>query len=157
MNVKDLRVKIIKTLPYAELTRSSTHHFNTPNTPLQHPKSVSATPKTLQFNTLLSSTPKTLQVCWPEVCVELKGFWYWTDCCVELRLFCVELTDFGGWKGVALLCWTEGVWNWGDLWTRGWLSGQAARSPGIFGIGPEVTECPSLVHHVQIKLKPFKR
>ena len=37
----------------------------------------------------------------------------WTDGCVERRLFCVELPDFGSWKGVVLvlnwgrLCWTE--------------------------------------------------
>ena len=38
---------------------SSTHQFITKATPFQHPKSVSWTPKTFQFNTPLSSTQKT--------------------------------------------------------------------------------------------------
>ena len=108
---------------------------------VQHQKTVISTSKTIQFNTPLSSTYLSVQhhkpfsstrgvlkwgVCWTECCVELKGVlnWgvFWTDGFfgVELRLFFVELTDFGGWKGVVLVrnwrvervewksvCWTE--------------------------------------------------
>ena len=58
---------------------------------------------TSQFNTPLSSTPKN----------KPKGMLNWgvsfTEGCVELKGFGVELTDFGCWKGVVL------VWKWGVL------------------------------------------
>ena len=68
-------------------------------------------------------------LCWTEGystggCVELTLFMCWTDAFVlKWRFLCrsdgVELTDvlnFGGWKGVALLWWTD-MLNWRVCWT----------------------------------------
>ena len=65
---------------------SSTRRFHTRTTPFQHPKSLSSTPKSPQFHT--------------------KNFFVWgvswTEGCVELEDFGLELRGF--W------CWTEGFW-----------------------------------------------
>ena len=41
----------------------------------------------------------------------------WRFLCVELTLFLCLTKDFGGWKGVARLCWTD-VLNWRVCWTK---------------------------------------
>ena len=88
------------------LTEMSIPQFNTKK-PLSstHP-SVQHTP---QFNTPLSSTQAFLglnyEVRWTWGCVEPRGVLNW-------GVFGVKLRDFGGWKKVALSCWTD-VLNWG--------------------------------------------
>ena len=83
------------------MTHSRVTLSSTPKTPQFHTL-LNSTPKTPQFNTLLSYTPKTLSSTpnqdkkIAEGCVELRGFWCGTEGCVELRGFDVELRDFGG-------------------------------------------------------------
>ena len=79
-------------------------------------------PEPPQFNTTLSFTTPSVQHQKPLSStysgffgVLLRGVLNWKMCWTK---GCVELSDFGGWKGVTLLCWTEG----GDpsisyLWT----------------------------------------
>ena len=130
---------------------SSTHpsvqhqkrQFNTKNPSFRH---------TPQFNTPLSSTPPHFKTA---LSFELMGVLNWRMCRtvgflvlnwglmrvvlnwrvfgVKLRLFCVELTDFGAEKGWSFcvelmgvlnlgMCWTEGFWCWTEAflcWTEG--------------------------------------
>ena len=69
-------------------------------------------------------------LCWSDGCAEMTVFLCWTegyvestylcetDGYVELTVFlcwmgvCVDLTDFWGWKEVAILCWTDLLTDW---------------------------------------------
>ena len=107
------------------------HLFSTQNLPVQHQKPLSSTHPSVQhqkpvsstYQKPLSSTPKTekfwygtegfLVLNWGVFGVELRGVLKW-------RVFGVELRDFGCWKGVALLWWTD-VLNWGwPEWLEWW-------------------------------------
>ena len=87
------------------------------------PTSLSTTPKSPQFHIPLSFTPKSPQfnTVLSEGWVKLRGFkcgtegflvWNW-------GLFGVKLRDFGGWKGVDLLCGTD-LLNWEGFGTEGY-------------------------------------
>ena len=64
---------------------SSTHRFHTRTTPFQHPKSLSSTPKTPQFNTKTASVQHRYielfflrgVLNWGVFSVELRGVWNW--------------------------------------------------------------------------------
>ena len=111
MNVKDLRVKIIKTLPYKSWIDSEF------NTSLQHTEHTFTAPKicqcntknpsvqhTPQFNTQNPSSVLTWGVCWTEGFLVLNWLLCWTE---------------------AFLCWIDGFWglersgpfvlNWGGV------------------------------------------
>ena len=113
--------------------------FSTLSTPFQHQKPFSSTHlsrhHSVQQRKPSAQHKKPWRVSWTEEYVELSGvlkwrmcltegfrgwivvFWWWTDGCVELRLFYAELTDFWSWKGETLLCWTD-VWNWASVELR---------------------------------------
>ena len=91
---------------------STPPQFNTPLRP-----TTSSVQRTPQFNTKNLSVQQTdgfLVLNWGGV--ELRDMLNWGVFGVKLGrvlnwgLFAVELRNFGGWKGVALLCWPD-VWN----------------------------------------------
>ena len=86
-----------------------------------------------------------LKRCGP--CVELRGSVRkcglgWAEGWVEVRsvlnwrVFGVELTVFEGWEEVSLLCWTEGVWNWGgalqSVFDLGYLKNRQSTSFALY-------------------------
>ena len=76
--------------------------LNSTHSSVQHQKRLSSILKSALFNT------KNGVLNWGVFGVELRDFWYWTEECVELMGFRCLTEKFWGWKGVALLCWTEG-------------------------------------------------
>ena len=132
-------------ITFISLSRVPQSSKQTPS--VQHKDHIFSAPEIRQFNTPLSSTPKTPQFNTPLhsntspfntpsfnqknpakklAYIELLfvNFFVlnwgvcWTEGCVELRLFGVELRDVLGWKRVALLCWTD-MLNSGGCRTEG--------------------------------------
>ena len=112
------------------LSSTQPPQFHTRNPSVQHTPSVphqkpfSSTPKPPQFHTKNPSVPHQKRVTVKLAYLEL--FWCGTEGFFVLNwggvlnwgVFGVELRDFGGGKGMALLCGTD-VLNWGGCGTEG--------------------------------------
>ena len=94
------------------------HLFSTQSPPLRNQKPFSSTNPSVQHILLFGVKLRDV-LNWKVFNVELTLFWCWTEGCVELRSFCVELRDLGTEKRCSL-CWTD-VLNWGVLYS---LSGK---------------------------------
>ena len=132
---------------YRRVPLSSTHQFHTRTTPSQPPKSLSSTLKSPQFHTKKSYCKARLFRafwCWTQGffvlnwggCVELRVFWNGTEGGVlNWGVFGVELRDFGAEKEwpfcLELMCWTEGVSNWGGPTIKG---GWKTYAKGLSGV-----------------------
>ena len=74
--------------------------FNTKNPTVQHEKFLSSIVKPLSSTQFFYIELRDFR-CWSE------GFSALNWALLNWRVLSVELRDFGGWNGVALLCWTD--------------------------------------------------
>ena len=117
----------LSSTPKAPSSRPKPLQFLIKNPSVPHQKPLSSTNSSVphlkpsvQHRKHLSSTHPLV---WNWGVCETKGFpvWNWGVCWTEgfsvlsRGVFGVELRDFGGWKGVALLCGID-VLNWGGPW-----------------------------------------
>ena len=104
------------------------HLFSPRNPSVQHTKSVSSTHPSVEHQKTINSTLWGVSSTSNKPAVQHQKSWSggylvlnWRVCwagafyvlnwriCFEMTVFfCLKLADFEGWKGVALLCWTDG-------------------------------------------------